>query len=1483
MCRIARYTATYIKYFNLFITFLLLGSVSAFSQLRADFTVDKTGGCSPLMVAFSNTTSGASGTATYTWDFGNGNQSASTNPGAVFTDEKTYTVTLTVRDGSQTSTKSQQITVYKKPVADFTLSKTKDCLPAPITFTSTSTTSDGSITGYYWDFGDGVTQQGFSASQLHIYNVEQVATVSLTVTNTYGCNSTVQKKDVVKIIPHLSSNFTADKRILCLETDPVQFTNSSAGPGTLSYIWDFGDGNTSTQKNPNYSFNKKGIYTVKLTVNSTEGCTAINTQTNLLNVASYSSDFTVPALICKNNPATFTSQSSPIPTYTVWEVDNTVVNYYYNFHNQSFATAGTHAVKLTNTFENCVQSVTRQIKVEEIPDLKGFVTNINGVCGAPVAVNFRDTTPTAVKWEWDYIYDYYSPTVDATTKVASYTYTTDGIFNVLLRVYNAEGCASTAIKTIQTIKPYVTISAINTTSPNGVMSCGPNTVTFAANTSEEIVGFNWRFGDGGTSTDKEPVYTYNLPGTYQVALDYTTKNGCKGTAFFNSITIYKKPAISFNASATEVCGNNPVVFTAGPITADAVYWQWDFGDNSGIYSNVGSVAHSYFAEGTYTVKLRVGNYGCDTLITRENIVTVKPPFARLTGTSNTCDGTRGDVTLFQASVGANSLTWDFGDGTPTVTTAGDLAQLLHTYTRSGAYAATITATNGTCTQKSSINVQVLLKQKPVLSSPDPDICVDQPLTIKVAGYERNPRVLDNYTNHFGVQFQYSDNSMFLGYLTIPNYNWANQLDGNLNQVDRNKNSIRVITTSTYFGCTDTSNYITYKINGALAGFEVTKENVCFTDAVVLRDTSKSLTSNIKTWEWNFGDGKYETKTQGGSISHTYSDPGFYYVQLKVTDNSGCTSSTAFYTQGVTVNGPKAFFTVSGNNVPLSSTVYFYNNTNNHNSFNTQYEWTINGQFFSNTYGPFETFDVPGTYVVKLKATNPNTQCSSEYSQTIIVNNFNSAFRFNTNTITQSGCPPVVANFQNTSINYTYVEWDFGDGVKVGNVNYPSHVYEKPGKYIVKLSVYGPNGLKGEYIDSVIVNKPTGTVKADILEGCIGLTSTLTAESDHTGAHLWDFGDGNIGQTTDTFVKHTYRVPGTYSPVMLLRDASGCLTAVPSADKIKIRPDPVVNISPSQAQVCKGATVNLVATGGATYNWSPSIGLSNTTIATPIASPAITTAYTVEVADDIGCSSKGTITVAVVQPVTVQLNGNEAVCEGTPVQLNASGAELYTWIKTTTGLSNTQIPNPVANAPTTATYTVVGSDAFKCFTDTAEVNIKVFPLPTVNAGIDVEVLAGTPVQMSPVYSNDVTKWSWTPPDYLSCTNCAAPVSTPLSNTNYVLTVTNADGCTATDTMSIKMFCNESKVAIPNAFSPNGDRHNDVFMVKGIAIIKHMTIFNRWGQKVFERHNFIASDRSNCWNGTLKGYPADIGTYVYFIEMECPGGGAFSRKGTVTLVR
>ena len=352
---------------------------------------------------------------------------------------------------------------------------------------------------------------------------------------------------------------------------------------------------------------------------------------------------------------------------------------------------------------------------------------------------------------------------------------------------------------------------------------------------------------------------------------------------------------------------------------------------------------------------------------------------------------------------------------------------------------------------------------------------------------------------------------------------------------------------------------------------------------------------------------------------------------------------------------------------------------------------------------------------------------------------------------------------------------------------------------------------------------------------------------------------------------------------MLQNEDGCYGKADPGTPVQVRPNPVIHFSPEDPLLCLGSPISLHASGGKDYRWTPAAGLSNDKIPDPLAFPAITSQYSLQVTDEFGCMNTRDLTVEVVQPGKIRVNGDTAICAGSPVQLNASGEEIYQWIETTDGLNNTAIPNPVALPPATLVYKVAGSDKHHCFSDTATVHIRVMPLPQVSAGPDAEIWSGESTQFYGAGSSDIIQWNWQPEKYLSCYDCLSPVCTPLTETNYILTAGNQDGCRASDTVFVKIDCAASHVSIPNIFTPNRDGVNDLFMVKGISIIKHMVIYGRWGERVFERSNFIAGDRASCWDGTFKGLDAPSGSYVYFVEMECPTGGLFTRKGSVVLVR
>jgi len=112
-----------------------------------------------------------------------------------------------------------------------------------------------------------------------------------------------------------------------------------------------------------------------------------------------------------------------------------------------------------------------------------------------------------------------------------------------------------------------------------------------------------------------------------------------------------------------------------------------------------------------------------------------------------------------------------------------------------------------------------------------------------------------------------------------------------------------------------------------------------------------------------------------------------------------------------------------------------------------------------------------------------------------------------------------------------------------------------------------------------------------------------------------------------------------------------------------------------------------------------------------------------------------------------------------------------------------------------------------------------------------------------------------------------------------------GCSASDTVSIKLVCMDDGVRIPNAFTPNNDGMNDVFypMGKGVRVISSWRIYGRWGNLVFERHDIQLDDPSNGWNGQVGGVDQPTGSYIYEMVLICDTGDVFTKKGTVLLER
>jgi gliding motility-associated-like protein len=356
-----------------------------------------------------------------------------------------------------------------------------------------------------------------------------------------------------------------------------------------------------------------------------------------------------------------------------------------------------------------------------------------------------------------------------------------------------------------------------------------------------------------------------------------------------------------------------------------------------------------------------------------------------------------------------------------------------------------------------------------------------------------------------------------------------------------------------------------------------------------------------------------------------------------------------------------------------------------------------------------------------------------------------------------------------------------------------------------------------------------------------------------------------------------RLPGTYT--LTVTDANGCVKTTPAV--IEGYPEPNVDAGGDQ-QICRDAGIQLQATGAVNYAWSPTFGLSCTGCPNPYASPSGTTTYTIIGTDANGCEDTTDLMITVIQRVPVSVGGTKEICEGESTDLHAEGGASYSWSPAST-LDDASKSDPKATPKETTKYQVIITENV-CFTDTLHQEVKVYPMPTISLGEDKKAMPGAIVLLRPETSH-ASSIAWSPSSGLSCSDCFEPVATMQNTITYVATVTNEIGCTAKDDLTITVVCDGSSFYMPNTFTPNGDGENDRFypMGYGVVAITRFTIYNRWGEIVFQSGKISANDPVVGWDGTFKNVPLKPDVFIYVAEATCKNGEVAVVRGDISLIR
>jgi gliding motility-associated-like protein len=690
----------------------------------------------------------------------------------------------------------------------------------------------------------------------------------------------------------------------------------------------------------------------------------------------------------------------------------------------TYAAVGTYNVSLTVTSADGCVSMPVVIAVNVIANpVANFTTN--AVCEG-LATQFTDAS-TAGTSTWVYDFGDGSPT--SSLQNPSHSYALAGTYNTTLTVTMA-GCLGTVTLPV-TVNPLPQVSYTITPACPTTNVTVNNTSTIATGT---IATWNWTMPSAtpATSNAQTPAFSYATGGTYSVTLQAVSDQGCS-TTLTQTVAIPFMPVPDF--TFTSVCEGQANQFTdlstvtGGTITG----WTWVWGDGTPI-GTTQNPPHTYAAAGTYSVTLiPTTNDGCTGPSVTYTVDVYTQPVASFT-VSNQCQANA--VTPVNTSTGANTYSWNFGDGSAANTNQNPS----HNYAASGAYTITLdVATGNGCTSSATQTVNVFAM--PAAAFTQTNVCD-------------------------GSAMNFTDQTVG----NVASWSWnfgdgngsAQQSPSNLyNNAGTYNVTLNVVTTD---GCPGSITQTVFVFPMPTIGF--TPTDVCLGVATQFQNQSTVNPGFITGYNWNFGDGN--TSTQPNPV-HTYANAGIYNVVLSGTTDNGCTSTD---TVTVTVHDlPAVTFTADITSSCSPLCVNFTDNSTVANSTITAWSWNFGDGTSSGTQNPAHCYT----------NTTFNTQ---QYSITLTVTSGFGCVSTQTIANMLSVYPNPVANFTlgpqpatilepeitfvNTSLGGDLYQWDLGDGSTSTVIN-PVHSYNNEGTYMVTLITTTIHGCADTVQHEVVID------------------------------------------------------------------------------------------------------------------------------------------------------------------------------------------------------------------------------------------------------------------------------------------------------------------------------------------------------------------------------------------------------------------------------
>ncbi|MBL7836946.1 MAG: PKD domain-containing protein, partial [Bacteroidetes bacterium] len=1007
--------------------------------------------------------------------------------------EGDYIVTLIAKSACGYDTFKGKVSVYYNPQAAFAFDQSVGCKPLSVHLIDTS---KGRGLTRLWTVTEGTNTYTFTDSILnYTFTRHGVNSVSLRVTNPCG-SSTISRNFKVNDKPNAGfANISGT----CVPMT-VNFNNTTSSDfSTQTYFWDFGDSTTSTQKNPGSKiYTLAGNYTVKLIVTDSCGSDTF-TQTFTaygMPVAILSGD----TVGCTFDSLSFNNQSTNSTTYNWSFGDNTsATTNSAGVLKKVYTSTGNFTVRLiAGTGAGCKDTTYHNLYIK--PGAKAQF-NLDKTYGcAPVTFKFSNSSFFAKDYKW-----FANGRLISTNAVPNDTTlgTDSSVVKIKLLVTSASSCQGDSMeKTIFTAKNPKAI--IN----NKDSGCGVLTVNFA-NASQNAVTYNWSFGNGTSSTLKNPTakfqQAYVKDTIYKVQLKVTNWLGCKDSTV-GSILVFPSPTSEFSVSTLEGCGPLSVNFTNlsrtnnnKPFSSLKHDWKFENGTTSKDVDPSATYTASAYTDTLYTVKLKVTSAnGCANSSVQTITVFPQPKI------QFTPDKTSGCALLpvkFKnlsspmdtGNIDMMKFRWYSGNGNSDTSIDFNASYNASNYSDTVYTVKLIGYSEHGCVDSSTFNITVHPQPVARLLTDKVDGCTPFYVKANNVSYSKDGGPISHaydFGNGF-KSFQSNDSTVYL------------------NSTDSTLKFNIVYQAISQYGCRDTAERQILVYPKPKAAFDVSTKKACAPVLVNLKD--KSVNAHYFYWgtegqALNKGNANTSIILDGINLFDS-----LYIIKHVVVSNHNCISDTA-YQQVIAMGKPKAEFTFNKDSGCAKEKIQLINTSLGA----YRYTWRFGDNTTSTAVNPKHKFPIQsGTgrdtvYQVRLEVSSV-TGCKDTSDKPVYLVN-----KPLDNILLDKplGCTDLMVNMKHQSTSFTTLYWDLGDGSAFATTDSVNHTYVNPMANMTmqpKISLYRKrfNCLDTASTFVMVYPKPISDFKAQRNDPCDAGNYQFINKSKNNVSNQWLFNDGTV--------------------------------------------------------------------------------------------------------------------------------------------------------------------------------------------------------------------------------------------------------------------------------------------------------------------------------------------------------------------------------------